>query len=88
MVLALGRNALLSSWKEIAMTPRHTLDRQTVNALKTLLRRRSKKGFTLVRGRYLKQMQASGYTFQQAYDAYADCDDIAVLELDAEAANS
>jgi len=65
------------------MTPRHTLDRQTVDAIKTRLRNRTR-GFSLVRARYTKQFKAYGFTFAQALDAYADCFDIAELEHNAE----
>ena len=55
---------------------RHTLEMRTIAAIKNTTRR----GFALIRARYVKAMQAMGYSYEQALRCYEDVWDVAQLE--------
>ena len=55
---------------------RHTLEQRTVAALLNTSRR----GFCLIRSRYIKEMQAMGYSHAEALDCYQDVWDVAELQ--------
>ena len=57
---------------------RHSLEIRTIAALKNA---KLGKGCSLIRARYVKAMQAMGYTWAQAMDCYSDVFDVADLEL-------
>jgi hypothetical protein len=62
---------------------RHTLDSQTVKAIRTRMQNRTK-GYALVRSRYVRLAQEHcGMTLRQALAAYEDCHDTAELEHNA-----
>lgn len=55
---------------------RHTIEQKTVKQLVA-----AKRGqFSLIRARYVKAMQAIGYTAEQARQCFADVWDVAELE--------
>ena len=57
-------------------TSRHTLEQRTVAALLNTTRR----GFSLIRSRYVKAMQEMGYSYAEALRCYEDVWDVAELQ--------